>query len=57
MSCKEVSGGWAKSSDSDTGYDYKLDLDKGKQFIYAELDATISTTRVHQIESEDLEEG
>jgi hypothetical protein len=46
-----------KASESDAGFDSKLELERGRQIIDAEPSATISTTKLQPDEPDEPEEG
>jgi hypothetical protein len=46
-----------KASESDADYDSELELERGRQIIDVEPSATVSTTKLHLGEPDELEEG
>jgi hypothetical protein len=46
-----------KASESDADYDFERELEMGRRIIDAEPSATVSTTKLHHGELDELEEG
>ena len=46
-----------KASESDEGFDSKIETERGRRIIDMEPSATISTTKLHPGEPDEMEEG